>query len=162
MYKFRKITPLMSAEKYSEYDLEAIISYMEQSVEKKPVKKNDFFSEEDELGKYIRLKCCNKRYYTMLDYLDHREEVHGEMLERFENPCKFISSYEAKPKSQNQCVENKQKRHFKESNVSTLSFEEEIRPYKCSVSECPKRYKNSNGLKYHMSHKHVGEEEREL
>lgn len=142
----------MSGEKYSEFDLEAIMSYMERSVEKKTVKKNDFFSEEDELGKYIRLKCCNKRYYTMLDYLDHREEVHGEMLEVFENPCKFVSSYEIKPK--NQYVEDSHKFYMKGKDATELAFEDEIRPYKCAIQGCPKRYKNSNGLKYHMTHKH--------
>lgn len=32
--------------------------------------------------------------------------------------------------------------------------DEEAKPHRCSVPGCAKRYKNANGLKYHMSHAH--------
>lgn len=29
------------------------------------------------------------------------------------------------------------------------------KPYQCTIGDCGKRYKNLNGLKYHIEHSHV-------
>jgi hypothetical protein len=38
------------------------------------------------------------------------------------------------------------------------------KPYQCTVADCGKRYKNLNGLKYHIEHAHsslLGDDEKE-
>ncbi|OBZ80941.1 hypothetical protein A0J61_11010, partial [Choanephora cucurbitarum] len=37
-----------------------------------------------------------------------------------------------------------------EENENSLS-----KPYQCTIGECGKRYKNLNGLKYHIEHSHM-------
>lgn len=31
------------------------------------------------------------------------------------------------------------------------------KPHRCPYTNCPKRYKNANGLKYHVQHGHTGQ-----